>query len=173
VPIWQQLVRIDLVFDAKRRYVGPIEDTVRFCSLLLLLPSTGCCLGAAAWPVADVTPPVKVGADDVRAYRSEITTKGGWVLGLRGQSPESVEVQVPVREGRLERQANCKMDWFLGLILAGAYQRHDLKLTLERPGYKTLEVDSWPWWFPLGYLGSRSCEWEAWPTPGETEKKNP
>ncbi|HEX3313699.1 MAG TPA: hypothetical protein VHR72_02355 [Gemmataceae bacterium] len=120
------------------------------------------CIGLAAWPCVDVTPPVQVGADDVRAKVCDL--RNGWgefgTLPMTGCFENQSFSEVPVKDGMVARQVQFREGHFVGLLLVHFCEYHDMKLVLERPGYETEVIDSWPWWFALGYAIPETVKWK-------------
>jgi hypothetical protein len=119
------------------------------------------CVGLAVWPCVDVTPPVEVGAEDVRAKVCDL--RNGWgefgTLPMTGFDTQSF-AEVPVKNGIVDRQVQFREGHFVGFLFGHVCEYHDMKLVLERPGYEPAEVESWPWWFVLGYALPDKVNWK-------------
>jgi hypothetical protein len=147
---------------------------MRTCLLLALLACSSGCIGAAAWPCIDVTPPINVGGNDVVASRCETTTRKGGIMGLKGGGSHDDLTEVPVHDGHVDRQAQFRAGGLvMCLIFFGYYENHDLKLVLKRRGYEDEEISSWPWWFVLGYTIPQTVDWKKLPDTDPLELRGP
>jgi hypothetical protein len=129
-------------------------------AILVALCCNGC-VGLAVWPCVDVTPPVQVGADDVHAKVCDL--RNGWgefgTLPMTGFENQSF-TDVPVQNGIVDRQIQIREGHFVGFLIGHVCEYHDMKLVLERPGYEPAVIDSWPWWFVLGYGIPKKVQWK-------------
>jgi hypothetical protein len=119
--------------------------------LLLVLfafacPSLTGCLGGYVYPTLSVVPPAASApvTEDVRAFRVDVQTTDGSLEFPGGHRYELAELS------SLERhlpQVKVGLDrgWFLFCVALnyGQHTHSTVKVRLYRPGYETLELESW------------------------------
>jgi hypothetical protein len=126
------------------------------CSL-----SSGCLFLVV--PEVSRTSEVAVHSDDVRAFRVTTTHSFGTLVGPSGYRDFTELQEVPVVAAKLEPQQDAQLAGLFYLFPLVHYSSYDFEVVLYRPGYETVTVTAWPWWFPLGYCSAQSVDWKKCP----------
>jgi hypothetical protein len=130
-----------------RRYPCAARLAVPVCGLFGLL-AAGCMPIGYAFPTISYVRPASVGAarDEVKAFRVDVTDDD-----LCLEIPEKdryVLTELPLhRDGSFDAQTKVAVDygwlWNCVALICGSSRHHTLLVRLYRPGFQTIEIESW------------------------------
>src|SRR5579871_6636037 len=127
----------------------PVARAVRRMSGLLALLFVGCMPLGYAYPTISYVRPARVGAarDEVKAFRVDVADDDNECLEIK-EKDRYVLTPLPLhRDGSFDPQVKIAVDygWLLNClsVIYDSSTHHTVMVRLYRPGYRTLEIQSW------------------------------